>query len=91
MKKRIYNFKSIFIFQHYLYIYSSDALAPLSRPCSGSSQDLQNTPLQLQSPLIRRKMLTSEEEFQFWEETEVRGSQIWGIGWMFQQFIEQIP
>ena len=33
--------------------------------------------------LIRRKMLTSEEEFEFWEEIEVRGSQIWGIGWMF--------
>ena len=33
--------------------------------------------------LIRRKTLTSEEEFEFWEETEVRGSQIWGTGWMF--------
>jgi hypothetical protein len=41
--------------------------------------------------LVRRKMLTSEEEFLFLEETEVRGSQIWGIGWMFQQFIVQIP
>jgi hypothetical protein len=41
--------------------------------------------------LIRRKTLTSEEEFEIWEETEVRGSQIWGIGWMFQQFIVQIP
>jgi len=41
--------------------------------------------------LIRRKPLTSEEEFEFWEETEVRGSQIWEIGWMFQQFIVQIP
>ena len=30
--------------------------------------------------LIRRKTLTGEEEFGFWEETEVRGSQIWGIG-----------
>ena len=40
--------------------------------------------------LIRRKTLTSEEEFGFWEETEVRGSQIWGIGRMFQQFIVQI-
>ena len=29
--------------------------------------------------LIRRKTLTSEEEFEFWEETEIR-SQIWGIG-----------
>ena len=28
--------------------------------------------------LIRRKTLTSEEEFEFWEEMEVRGSQIWG-------------
>jgi len=28
--------------------------------------------------LIRRKTLTSEEEFEFWEEREVRGSQIWG-------------
>jgi hypothetical protein len=28
--------------------------------------------------LIRRKTLTSEEEFEFWEETEDRGSQIWG-------------
>jgi hypothetical protein len=27
--------------------------------------------------LIRRKTLNSEEEFEFWEETEVRGSQIW--------------
>jgi hypothetical protein len=25
--------------------------------------------------LIRRKTLTSEEKFEFWEETEVRGSQ----------------
>jgi hypothetical protein len=41
--------------------------------------------------LIRRKTLTSEEEFEFWEETEVRGSQIWGTWWMFQQFIVQIP
>ena len=40
---------------------------------------------------IQRKTLTSEEEFEFWEETEVRGSQMWGIGWMFQQFILQIP
>jgi hypothetical protein len=30
--------------------------------------------------LIRRKTLTSEEEFEFWEEREVRGSQIWGRG-----------
>ena len=41
--------------------------------------------------LIRRKTLTSKEVFEFWEEVEVRGSQIWGIGWMFQQFIVQIP
>jgi len=40
--------------------------------------------------LIRRKTLIREEEFEFWEETEDRGSQIWGIGWMFQQFIVQI-
>jgi len=26
--------------------------------------------------LIRRKTLTSDKEFEFWEETEVRGSQI---------------
>jgi len=41
--------------------------------------------------LIRRETLISEEEFEFWEEKEVRRSQIWGIGWMFQQFIVQIP
>jgi len=41
--------------------------------------------------LIRRKTLTSEKEFEFWEDTEVRGSQIWGIGWIFQKFIVQIP
>jgi hypothetical protein len=29
---------------------------------------------------ILRKTLISEEEFGFWEETEVRGSQIWGLG-----------
>ena len=34
--------------------------------------------------LIGSKTLTSEEDFEFWEETEVRGSQIWGTGWMFQ-------
>jgi len=27
--------------------------------------------------LIRRKKLTSEEEFEFWEETEVRGAESW--------------
>jgi hypothetical protein len=37
--------------------------------------------------LIQRKMLTSEEEFEFWEEIEGRGSQIWVIGWMFKQFL----
>jgi len=41
--------------------------------------------------LIRRKTLTSKEEFEFWEEIEVRGSQIWGTEWMFQQLIVQIP
>ena len=41
--------------------------------------------------LIRGKMLTSEKEFEFWEKIKVRGGQIWGIGWMFQQFIVQIP
>jgi len=40
--------------------------------------------------LIRRKTLTNEEEFEFREEIEVRGGQIWRKGWMFQQFIEQI-
>jgi hypothetical protein len=28
---------------------------------------------------------------EIWEKAEVRGSQIWGIGWMFQQFVVQIP
>ena len=41
--------------------------------------------------LIQRKTLTSEEEFEFWEEIEVIGSQIWGMGWTFQQFIVQVP
>jgi hypothetical protein len=41
--------------------------------------------------LIRRQTLTSEEEFEFWKETEVRGSQMWGRGWMFLKFIAQIP
>jgi len=41
--------------------------------------------------LIRRKTLTSEEDFEFWEEKEIRGSQICVTGWMFQQFIVQIP
>jgi hypothetical protein len=41
--------------------------------------------------LIRRKTLTTEGEFEFWEEAEVRVSQIWGIGWTLQQFIVQIP
>jgi len=40
--------------------------------------------------LIRRKTLNSEEEFEFWEDTAVRRSQIWGTGWMFQQFVVQI-
>jgi len=40
---------------------------------------------------IRRKTLTIVKEFQFWEEIEDRGSQIWGTRWMFQQFIVQIP
>jgi hypothetical protein len=44
----------------------------------------------MQQSLDSKKTLTSEEEFEFLEETEVRGSQIWGTGWMFQQFIVQI-
>jgi hypothetical protein len=47
-------------------------------------------PLQLQLLLDSKKTLTSEEEFEFWVETEVIGNQIWGVGWMFQQFIVQI-
>jgi hypothetical protein len=42
-------------------------------------------------PLYSCKTLTSKKEFEFWEETEVRGRQIWRIGWMFQQFIVQSP
>jgi hypothetical protein len=41
--------------------------------------------------LIQRKTLTSEEEYEFWEEIEVRGSLIWGRGWMFQQSTVQMP
>ena len=41
--------------------------------------------------LIRRKTLNSEEDVGFCEEIEVRRSQIWGIGWMLEQFIVQIP
>jgi hypothetical protein len=41
--------------------------------------------------LIRRKTLTGEEEFEFWEELEVGWSQIWGIGWMFQEFHSADP
>jgi len=33
--------------------------------------------------LIRRKTLTREEEFEFWEEREVRGGQIWRTGGCF--------
>jgi hypothetical protein len=40
--------------------------------------------------VIKKKTLTSEEEFEFWEEIEVRGSQIWGKVWMFQQFTLQL-
>jgi hypothetical protein len=40
--------------------------------------------------LFRRKTLTSVDDFVFWEEIEIRRSQIWGMGWMFQQFIVQI-
>jgi hypothetical protein len=39
--------------------------------------------------LIQRKTLTSEEEFGKRKKSE--GAKFWGIGWMFQQFIVQIP
>jgi len=48
-------------------------------------------PLYICNRLNRKKTLTSEEKLEFWEDTEVTGSQIWEIGWMFQQFIMQIP
>jgi len=41
--------------------------------------------------LIRKKTLTREEEFEFWEEIDISGSQNWGMGWMFQHLIVQMP
>jgi hypothetical protein len=40
--------------------------------------------------LIQSKTLTSEEEFDTWEEKKVRGSQIWGIGWILSLFITAV-
>jgi hypothetical protein len=95
MKKRIYNFKIIFIFN--IISLKTNTFIPAMHQCHYPVpvmvlRKIYKIPLySCNRLLIRRKTLTSEEEFEFWEETEVRGSQIWGIGWMFQQFIEQIP
>jgi hypothetical protein len=89
MKKRIYNFKIIFIFQHN----KTNTFVPaiLQRHYSVPEVDFcKICKIPLCSCNCLLKTLTSEEEFEFWEEIEVRGSQIWGIGWMFQQFIVQI-
>ena len=95
MKKRIYNFKVIFIFNKISLKTNTFIPAMLQRhypvPVVVLRKSCKIPLYSCNLLLIPRKPLTSEEEFEFWEETEVRGSQIWGIGWMFQQFIVQIP
>jgi len=94
MKKRIYNFKILFFNIIFL---KTNAFLPamLQRqypvPVVVLPKICKIPLYSCNRLLIRIKTLTSEEEFEFWEEIEVRGSRIWGIGWMFQQFIVQIP
>jgi hypothetical protein len=74
MKKKIYNFKIIFIFQHNL---KTNTFIPamiqrnypvrvvvLCKICKIPHYSCNRL-------LIRRKTLTSDEEFEFWEETEI--------------------
>jgi hypothetical protein len=95
MKKQIYNFKIIFIFD--IISLKTNTFVPvvLQRHYPIPVVVLQKIctiPLyNCNHLLIRRKTLTSEEEFEFWEEIEVRGSQIWRIGLMFPQFIVPLP
>jgi len=78
MKKRIYNFKIIFIFQHNPLKINTFIPAMLQRHYSVPVVVLRKICKILiygcSRLLIRRKTLTSEEEFEFWEELEVRGS-----------------
>ena len=95
MKKRNYDFKIIYIFHHISLKTNTFIPAMLQRHYSFPVVVLRKIckiPLySCNRLLIRRKPLISEEEFEFCEEIEFRGSRIWGIGWMFQQLIVQIP
>jgi hypothetical protein len=78
MKKRIYNFKIIFIFQHNPLKINTFIPAMLQRhypvPVVVLRKICKILIYGCNRLLIRRKTLTSEEEFEFWEELEVRGS-----------------
>ena len=92
MRKGIYNFKIIFIFFNIISLKTNTFIpAMLQRHYPVPVVVLRKIckiPLySCNRLLIRSKTLTSEEEFEFWEEIEVRERQIWGTGWMFQQFI----
>jgi len=94
----MYNFKIIFIFQHNSLKTNTFTPAMLQRHYPVPVVVLYKIckiPLYSCNRLVirkkKKKTLTSEEEFDFWEEIKVRGGQIWEIGWMFQQFIVQIP
>ena len=95
IKNRIYNFKLFLFFNIILLKTNTFIPAMLQRhypvPLVVLRKSCKIPLYNCNCLLIRRKTLTSEEEFKFWEEIEGRGSQIWGIGWMFQQFILQIP
>ena len=84
IKKRIYSFKLLLFFNIISLKTNTFILAMLQRHYAVPVVVLRKIckiPLySCNRLLIRRKTLTSEEEFEFWEETEVRGSQIWGIG-----------
>jgi len=96
-KKSIYNFNFIFIILHNVLVLRTNTFIPamLQRhypvPVVVLRKICKIPIYSCNRLLIRRKTLTSEEEFEFWEEIEVRGSQIWGAGWMFKQFTVQVP
>jgi hypothetical protein len=87
MKKRIYNFKNIFIFNIIFLKTNTFIPAMLQRHYPFPVvvlRKIYKIPLYSCNRLsFGRKTLTGEEEFEFWEEIEVTGSQIWGIGWLF--------
>jgi hypothetical protein len=85
MKKQMYNFRIVFIFFNTISLKTITFIPAMLLhhypiPVVVLRKICKIPLYRCNCILIKKKMLTSKEEFEFWDETEVRASQIWRIG-----------